>query len=138
MTKDKSLEDVFLSHHIEIDDKDEFMAKLDQRLDTVEYLHQHEEATIRQYKYALIIAFVVGLASGCALLAFVLSAPLDMPIFTFDATSTILLLIERYSRMITIAALSLLLGVGVVKVIDEFTEIIQMRTLLNMSGIEKY
>lgn len=38
MMKDKALEELFLAQRPKFDDKDEFMARLTQKLDAVEYL----------------------------------------------------------------------------------------------------
>ena len=61
MTKDKALEELFLAQKPHFDDHDAFMGNLTKRLDAVEYIHQHQEATIRRYKMAMIAAFVVGI-----------------------------------------------------------------------------
>ena len=51
MTKDKALEELFLSQKPHFDDHDSFMATVTKRLDAVEYIHQHQEATIRRYSF---------------------------------------------------------------------------------------
>ena len=64
MTKDKALEELFLAQKPHFSDKADFMASLTKRLDAVEYLKQHQEATIRRYKMMMVIAFVVGIICG--------------------------------------------------------------------------
>ena len=44
--KDKALEELFLAQKPHFDDKADFMASLTRRLDAVEYVRQHQEATI--------------------------------------------------------------------------------------------
>ena len=61
MTKDKALEELFLAKKPHFDDHDTFMANLTKRLDAVEFIHQHQEATIRRYKMAMIATFVIGI-----------------------------------------------------------------------------
>ena len=85
MMKDKALEELFLAQRPKFDDKDEFMARLTQKLDAVEYLRQYEEANLRRYKYAMIAAVVAGFIAGGALFALVLSTPSELPLFTFHA-----------------------------------------------------
>ena len=46
MTKDKALEELFLAKKPHFDDHDTFMANLTKRLDAVEFIHQHQEATV--------------------------------------------------------------------------------------------
>ena len=61
MNKDKTLEELFLRTKPHFDDKADFMESLIRRLDAVEFVRQHQEATIRRYKKAMIAAFVIGI-----------------------------------------------------------------------------
>ena len=83
MTKDKALEELFLAKKPHFDDHDTFMANLTKRLDAVEFIHQHQEATVRRYKMAMIATFVIGIISGAITMAFILSMPADVPLFNF-------------------------------------------------------
>ncbi len=127
MMKDKALEELFLAQRPKFDDKDEFMARLNKKLDAVEYLRQYEEANLRRYKYAMVAAFVAGIVFGGALLALVLSTPSELPLFTFHASSGILLAIEQSSRTLATIALSLILGFGIIGIVDNLLDIVQMR-----------
>ena len=84
MNKDKALEDLFLAQRPQFDDNKAFMASLNKRLDAVEYIKQHQEAAIRRYKMALVVAFVVGIISGAVTIIYMLSMPVEMPLFTFQ------------------------------------------------------
>ena len=130
MMKDKALEELFLAQRPKFDDKDEFMARLTQKLDAVEYLRQYEEANLRRYKYAMVAAFVAGIVVGGALLALVLSTPSELPLFTFHASSGILLAIEQYSRTIATIVLSLIMGLGIISIVSNVLDIVQMRVQL--------
>ena len=130
MMKDKALEDLFLAQRPKFDDKDEFMARLTKKLDAVEYLRQYEEANLRRYKYAMVSAFVAGIVVGGALLALVLSTPSELPLFTFHASSGILLAIEQYSRTIATIVLSLIMGLGIISIVGNVLDIVQMRVQL--------
>lgn len=130
MMKDKALEELFLAQRPQFDDKEEFMARLTQKLDAVEYLHQYEEANLRRYKYAMVAVFVAGIVVGGALLAFVLSTPSELPLFTFHTSSGILLAMERYSRMLVTITLSLIMGLGIISIVSNILDIIQMRVSL--------
>ena len=59
--KDKALEEQFLAQKPHFDDKADFMASLTRRLDAVEYVRQHQEATIRRYKSRSISATILAL-----------------------------------------------------------------------------
>ena len=69
MSKDKALEELFLAQKPHFDDNADFMAALTRRLDAVEYVRRHQEATIRRYKIAMVVAFVIGVVSGAISLA---------------------------------------------------------------------
>ena len=53
MSKDKALEELFLAQKPHFDDNADFMAALTRRLDAVEYVRRHQEATIRRYRSEL-------------------------------------------------------------------------------------
>lgn len=127
MMKDKALEELFLANRPMFDDKDRFMEQLTHKLDAVEYLRQYEEANLRRYRYAMAVAFVLGIVVGSVMLVFILSVPNDTPLIVFNTTSSILLAIEQHSRMIASTALMLLLGGGIVSIINNVLDIAQMK-----------
>ncbi len=127
MTKDKALEELFLSQTPHFDDSADFMARLTKRLDAVEYIRQHQEATIRRYKMATVAAFVVGVISGAGAMVFLLSMPADVPLFTFEVHNDILLWLAENSRFITTAVLGLLMNFGLATIIANVQEIMLMR-----------
>ena len=127
MNKDKELEELFLAQQLHFDDNEAFMASLNKRLDAVEYVKQHQEATIRRYKWAMVAAFVVGIISGAITIAFVLSMPAEVPLFTFNVQSAILLWLSEHSRIIVTTALSLLMGFGVFSIFGNVMDIVNMR-----------
>ena len=127
MNKDKELEQLFLAQKPHFDDNEAFMASLNKRLDAVEYVKQHQEATIRRYKWAMVAAFVVGIISGAITIAFVLSMPAEVPLFTFNAQSAVLIWLSEHSRIIVTTALSLLMGFGVFSIFGNVMDIVNMR-----------
>ena len=127
MVKDKKLEKLFLAQKPTFDDKADFMAKVTRRLDAVEYVRQHQEATMRRYKLAMVAAFVVGIVSGAVTMAFVLSTPVDVPLFTFSVESSILLWIAENSRIIATTALALLMSFGIMSILSNVQDILAIR-----------
>lgn len=127
MEKDKILEELFLAQKPTFDDKAEFMATVTRRLDAVEFVRQHQEATLRRYKLAMVAAFVVGIVSGAVTMAFVLSTPADVPLFTFSVESSILLWIAENSRLIATTALALLMSFGIMSIISNVQDILDLR-----------
>ena len=127
MNKDQTLEDLFLAQKPQFDDSDAFMASLNKRLDAVEYIKQHQEATIRRYKMALVVAFVVGIISGAVTIAFVLSTPAAVPLFTFRVQTGWLSWLAANSRIITATVLSFLITFGLISIIGNIQDIRSMR-----------
>ena len=127
MEKDKRLEKLFLAQKPTFDDKAEFMATVTRRLDAVEFVRQHQEATLRRYKLAIVAAFVVGIVSGAVTMAFVLSTPVDVPLFTFNVESSILLWIAENSRLIATTALVLLMSFGIMSILSNMQDIFAIR-----------
>ena len=122
MEKDKKLEELFLAQKPTFDDKAEFMATITRRLDAVEFV-----PTLRRYKLAMVAAFVVGIVSGAVTMAFVLSAPVDVPLFTFSVESSILLWVAENSRLIATTGLALLMSFGIMSIISNVQDILDLR-----------
>ena len=127
MNKDQALEELFLAQKPQFDDNEAFMASLNERLDAVEYIKQHQEATIRRYKMSLVAAFVVGIISGAVTIAFLLSTPAEVPLFTFQVETGVLSWLAANSRLITATALSLLVTFGLISIINNIQDIRNMR-----------
>lgn len=130
MMKDKALEELFLVQKPHFTDNADFMSALTKRLDAVEFLKQHQEATIRRYKLAMVVAFVVGIISGAIVVALILSTPVDVPLFTFNVQTGILLWLAENSRWIAVTALSMLMTLGFFSIISNVQDIRQMRVRL--------
>ena len=130
MTKDKALEELFLAQKPHFSDHADFMAALTKRMDAVEYLKQHQEATIRHYKILMVVAFVVGIVSGGVAIGYVLSTPADVPLFTFQVQTGILLWLSENSRILAATSLSLLLTLGIISIISNIQDIQRMRVCL--------
>jgi hypothetical protein len=127
MEKDKTLEQLFLAQTPKFDDKAEFMARLTKRLDAVEYIRQYQEATLRRYKMAMVVAFVVGIISGAVTIGFLLSTPADVSLFTFQVQTGFLLWFSQNSRIIVSIALSLLMTVGISSIYNNIQDIRSFR-----------
>lgn len=127
MNKDKALEELFLAQKPQFDDSEAFMESLNKRLDAVEYIKQHQEATIRRYKMALVAAFVVGIISGGITIVYMLSMPVGVPLFTFQVETGWLSWLANNSRLLTTTALSLLVTFGLISIVGNIQDIRNMR-----------
>ena len=130
MNRDKALEDLFLAQKPHFDDSDDFMASLTKRLDAVEYIKQHQEATLRRYKIAMVVAFLSGLIVGGIAIAYILSTPMDVPVVSFKTQFTLLQWLIENSRIITVTAISLLMTFGITSFIGNIQELKVMRQSL--------
>lgn len=131
MTKDKALEELFLAQQPHFADEADFMAALTRRLDAVEYVRQHQEAILRRYRMAMIAAFAVGIASGAVTMAFLLSMPSGVPLFTFQVQSGLLLWLAQNSRIISATVLALLMSFGLISVISNVSDILHTSRILD-------
>ena len=131
MNKDKALEELFLANKPQFDDSDAFMASLTKRLDAVEYIKQHQEAAIRRYKMAVVVAFLAGIISGIIAMTYILSTPMDVPVFTFKNQYFLLQWLSENSRFITATAISLLMTVGITSFFGNIQELMSMRHSLH-------
>ncbi len=127
MTKDKTLEELFLNSQPHFDDKEAFMTNLNKRLDAVEFIRQRQEAILRRYKMVMILAFIIGILSGGVTMFVILSTPADVPLFTFKMQTGLLLWLSENSRTIVAAVLALVMSLGLMSIINNVYDIIQMR-----------
>ena len=128
MNKDKALEELFLAQKPHFDDNDEFMTSLTKRLDAVEYIKQHQAATLRRYKLAMVVAFLAGIIVGCIAIAYLLTSPTDVPVFNFDTHHLFFLeWLCGNSRLVTVTAISLLMTIGIISFIGNIQELRSMR-----------
>ena len=130
MNKDKALEELFLAQKPQFNDSEEFMASLEKRLEAVEFIKRHQEATIRRYKMAMVAAFVVGIVSGGVTIAFLLSAPAAIPLFSFQAQTVLLSWLAENARSIVAAALALLMTFGLISIFNNIQDIRSMRSYI--------
>lgn len=136
MTKDESLEKIFLTQKPVFNDQDIFLQKLERKLEAVEFIKQYEEANLRRYKYAMIAAFVLGIVSGGVSLTFILRMPIDEPLFTFDVASGFLLTLQQNSRITISIALMLFLSYAVIGIINSILDIKSFNELRPRQAVE--
>lgn len=127
MKKDKALEELFLAARPTFDDGDAFIARLEKRLDAVEYLKQHEEACIRRYRYAMLAAFVLGLVLGGGAIALMLAMPAEQPLFSFGMENALLAALGQYSRYAALVLVSCLVCLAVVSIVNIVVDLLNLR-----------
>ena len=132
MTKDKALEKLFLEQQPHFDDQSDFMAALTRRLDAVEYVRQHQEATLRRYRMAMAAAFVAGIVSGAVTLAIVLSTPAEVPLFTIRVEQGFMLWLIENSRLISTTLLTLLISLGTMTLASNVHDLLRIKRLASI------
>lgn len=127
MKKDKALEELFLAARPTFDDGDAFIARLEKRLDAVEYLKQHEEASLRRYRYAMLAAFVLGVILGGGVIAVMLAMPAEQPLFSFGVENALLVALGRYSRYAVLVLVSGLVCFTIVSIVNIVVDLLSLR-----------
>lgn len=131
MNKDKKIEELFLANKPHFDDSEAFMSSLTKRLDAVEFIKQQQEAELRRYKMIMVAAFIVGVISGGTVMVLTLSMPADVPLFTFKMQSDFLLWLSEKSRIIVTTVLSLLMSFGLISIVKNVFDIVNMRKYIS-------
>ena len=71
--------------------------------------------------------------SGAITTALVLSTPIDVPLFTLDVKSRLLVWICQHSRLIFATATALLMSVGLISIVSNIQDIMSMRVSMARS-----
>ena len=77
---------------------------------------------------AMVAAFIVGIVSGAVTMVYVLSTPVEVPLFTFGAQTGFLFWIAENSRYFTAIALALLMTFGLMSIIANVQDILRLQT----------
>lgn len=133
--KDKTLEQIFDDFTPDLGNGDAFMARLDRKLDAVEFIKARQEKQLRQYRYAVMAAFVLGVAVSGVMFAIILGEPADLPTFSFGIESLPFLLLEENSRMLSLTGLAMLMSAGIIVIVNMWQELASMKDM-HESGIK--
>lgn len=127
--KDKTLEQIFGDFTPDLGNGDAFMARLDRKLDAVEFIKARQEKQLRQYRYAVMAAFVLGVAVSGVMFAIILGEPADLPTFSFGIESPPFLLLEENSRMLSLTGLAMLMSAGIIVIVNMWQELASMKDM---------
>ena len=133
--KDKTLEQIFGDFTPDLGNGDAFMARLDRKLDAVEFIKARQEKQLRQYRYAVMAAFVLGVAVSGVMFAIILGEPADLPTFSVGIESLPFLLLEENSRMLSLTGLAMLMSAGIIVIVNMWQELASMKDM-HESGIK--
>lgn len=118
MNDDIRLQALFDSFQPTLTDSDWFTERLERKLALIDEIRQAQAAQIRRYRMAVVAAFVAGIVFGGGFLTFMLSTPIDVPLFSFGINFYPLLFIEQNSRLISVLLTSLMIAFSIVAMLN--------------------
>ena len=118
MNDDIRLQALFDSFQPTPTDSDLFTERLERKLALNDEIRQAQAAQIRRYRLAVVAAFVAGIVFGGGVLAFILSTPIDVPLFSFGIKFYPFLCIEQNSRLISVLLTSLMITFCIVAMMN--------------------
>lgn len=118
MNDDIRLQALFDSFQPTPTDSDLFTERLERKLALIDEIRQAQAAQIRCYRLAVVAAFVAGIVFGGGVLAFILSTPIDVPLFSFGIKFYPFLCIEQNSRLISVLLTSLMITFCIVAMMN--------------------
>lgn len=118
MNDDIRLQALFDSFQPTPTDSDLFTERLERKLALIDEIQQAQAAQIRRYRMAVVAAFVAGIVFGGGVLAFILSTPIDVPLFSFGIKFYPFLCIEQNSRLISVLLTSLMITFCIVAMMN--------------------
>lgn len=118
MNDDIRLQALFDSFQPTPTDSDLFTERLERKLALIDEIRQAQAAQIRRYRMAVVAAFVAGIVFGGGVLAFILSTPIDVPLFSFGIKFYPFLCIEQNSRLISVLLTSLMITFCIVAMMN--------------------
>lgn len=118
MNDDRRLQELFDSYHPTLSDSELFNKRFERKLAMIDEIRQSQAAQIRRYRMAVVAAFVAGIVLGSGFLALVLSAPTDVPLFTFGVNFYPLVFIEQNSRLISALLASLMIAFCIIAMMN--------------------
>lgn len=118
MNDDRRLQELFNSYHPTLSDSELFNKRFERKLAMIDEIRQSQAAQIRRYRMAVVAAFVAGIVLGSGFLALVLSAPTDVPLFTFGVNFYPLVFIEQNSRLISALLASLMIAFCIIAMMN--------------------
>ena len=131
MEQKDTLQELFNGYTPDLGQEDLFMQRLEKKLQAVEYIKQIQDRQLRRYRYAIIAAFLMGVIVSGGLLVYIMDNPIGQPTFSFGIHSMPFLFLEQNSRMISLTSLSLLMGTGIIVLINLWLELASMKHQYN-------
>ena len=103
------------------------MSSLSRKLEAIEYVKRVQDAQIRRYKVAILVAFIVGMIVSVGLIAFIAFLPTTAPLFTFGISAAPFVFLEEHSHIIAFIVLSLIASSSVIGISNTFLTVSSLK-----------
>lgn len=132
MEKDDTLAQLFNSYTPDLQDKDDFMDRLQRKLDAVEFIRQRQEKQLRLYRYGLLAAFALGMITSGILLSIIWTTPAEQTMPTFSLLPASLVFLQEHFRTTSFIAIAILMSASTIALITQCLELADGRILADL------
>lgn len=123
MEKDDTLAQLFNNYTPDLQDKDDFMDRLQRKLDAVEFIRQRQEKQLRLYRYGLLAAFALGMITSGILLSIIWTTPAEQTMPTFSLLPASLVFLQEHFRTTSFIAIAILMSASTIALITQCLEL---------------
>ena len=123
MEKDDTLAQLFNNYTPDPPDKDDFMDRLQRKLDAVEFIRQRQEKQLRLYRYGLLAAFALGMITSGILLSIIWTTPAEQTMPTFSLLPASLVFLQEHFRTTSFIAIAILMSASTIALITQCLEL---------------
>lgn len=116
--KDENLEQIFKDFNPELGDSSAFMKRLNDKLDAVEYIKRVQKSHIRRYRYAVVVASVLGFVFSSVMFLVLNMLPDTITIIPVGYDSNLLSFIDEYKNLIFISSISVFISIACFSIVS--------------------
>lgn len=132
MEKDDTLAQLFNNYTPDLQDSDDFMDRLQRKLDAVEFIRQRQEKQLRLYRYGLLAAFALGMITSGILLSIIWATPAEQTMPTFSLLPASLVFLQEHFRTTSFIAIAILMSASTIALITQCLELADGRILADL------
>lgn len=132
MEKDDTLAQLFNNYTPDLQDSDDFMDRLQRKLDAVEFIRQRQEKQLRLYRYGLLAAFALGMITSGILLSIIWTTPAEQTMPTFSLLPASLVFLQEHFRTTSFIAIAILMSASTIALITQCLELADGKILADL------
>ena len=136
MEKDDTLAQLFNNYTPDLQDSDDFMDRLQRKLDAVEFIRQRQEKQLRLYRYGLLAAFALGMITSGILLSIIWTTPAEQTMPTFSLLPASLVFLQEHFRTTSFIAIAILMSASTIALITQCLELADGKILADLQHKE--